>query len=488
MWNNTVVRSGSRSSDLLFKNRKIEWYAVIAISALVALALFYLFSLSDGLSGGMDSYNHYLIARYSPAHPELFLHYWGKPVYNIIASPFTQFGISGSVILNILCLIGSAILVYKTANTLGLKNPFIAFILCLLSPIFLDNTVSSLTEPLNAFLLVWVIYLLTRKKLITAAVITGFLPYARSEGFILAAVIGFYLIFILKDRRSIIYLLLGSVFFNFLGWMIEGEPFWVITQNPYLKFQLSGDNVCGSGPFIHYIRWGHVTFGFAACLLIAVSFFYSAKDLIKRKLEILSFLFPAIFISYFGIHSLIWGLGMMGSCGYIRVMVVIAPIAALMAAYGFEQLKSKLNSTISSMLSIGLILIAIAEPIKYYNYKYPIGISEEQELYEEFNKWYQESEYLERTKVYMYPYFSMIADIDPWDRAQHDELWSSSLPFYKKGDLIIWDGHFGPNEAGIPLSQLQDDPQYKFIKAFKPQKEIKTLNNYSFEIYVFEKL
>lgn len=488
MWSNTVVRSGSRSNSLLFKNEKIEWYLIAAISAAVALFLFYLFTVSEGLSGGMDSYNHYLISRYSFDHPELFLHYWGKPVYNIVAAPFTQFGIKGSVILNILSLIGSAILVYLSARELKIRLAFMAFVFVLFSPIFLDNTISSLTEPLNALLLALVIFLLSLKKHQAAALLTGFLPYARSEGFILAAVIGLYLLIQLKDWKIILYLLIGSLFFDVLGWIIESKPFWVITENPYLKFELSGENVCGSGSLFNYVRWGHVTFGAVSCLLIAASFYFSFKKYRTEKIGILSILLPALFISYFGIHSLIWALGMMGSCGYIRVMVVIVPITAILSAFALQQLIILLRPKIHNILLIFICLTAVIEPVKYYKYKYPIAVSDEQRLYIELNHWLQDTKYKDRTLVYMYPYLSMIANIDPWDRLQHEELWASSLPFYKKGDIILWDGHFGPNEADIPLNQLQNDPNYRFIKAFKPSQHLETLNGFAFEIYVFEKL
>lgn len=488
MWSNTEVRSGSRSNNLLSNKEKIEWYLIAAISAVVGTLLFYLFTLSDGLSGGMDSYNHYLIARYSVAHPELFLHYWGKPVYNLIASPFTQVGLAGSVVLNILSLVGSSILVYLTAKQLQIRYAFMAFLFCLFSPIFLDNTISSLTEPLNALLLMSVVYLLSINRYKAAAVITGFLPYARSEGFILAGIIGLFLLIILKDWKLILLLLIGSLFFDILGWIIESKPLWIITENPYLKFELSGENVCGSGSILNYVRWGHVTFGAAVCLLIAASFYFSYRLLSKHGLNMLSALLPATFISYFGIHSVIWAAGMMGSCGYIRVMVVIAPIAAILSAFALDQLTKRTPKVFNSILLTVLCTIAVIEPIKYYNYKYPISISDEQELYVELNEWLQNSEYKERTLVYMYPYLSMIADIDPWDRSEHEELWASSLPFYKKGDILVWDGHFGPNEAGIPLEQLKSDPNYKLIQEFKPSNRVETLNGFAFEIYVFEKL
>lgn len=460
---------------------------ISTLSIAVSIAIWLLFRASNSLEGGMDSYNHYLIAKYSFKHPDLLLHYWGKPVYNAIAAPFTQLGIGGSVALNILCLTGSAFLSYKAAQNFGIKSALLAFVFCLFSPIFLDNTISSLTEPLNALLLSWCIYLISGKKWLGAAIIAGFLPYARSEGFIIAGIIGVYLLFFEKNRKAFFALLLGSLVFNVLGWIIEGKALWIITENPYLKFELSGENVCGSGSLFNYIRWGHVTFGLLVCVLLLIALIKASLHHRKNKVDVPNSLIPTLFLSYFGIHSVIWAMGMMGSCGYIRVMVVIAPLAAILAAMAFDSIAAKIKLKWKNLLLLLLVLNSIYAPIRYYRYKYPLQLSQEQKLYVELNNWLQQSEYKHRTLAYMYPYLSVIADIDPWDRKQHEELWMSSVPLYKKGDLLIWDGHFGPNEAAIPLDYLLSHQDYTLIKHFIPLHSFKTLNNYNFEIYVFEK-
>ena len=433
----------------------------------------------------MDSYNHYLIAKYGWKHPELLLDYWGKPIYNIIALPFSQFGLDGVVILNILCLIGSAFLVYLTAKQLEWKRPLLVFFISLLSPIFLDNSISSLTEPLNALMLSWLVLMASRSKWASVAILAGFLPFARSEGFVILAVVGLFFLY-RKSWKSIALLAIGPLVFNLLGWLIEGQMFWVITENPYLKFELSGENVCGNGTFYHYFRWGHITFG----LLIAALLGYSLIPWIKNRqsqppaIHLIYF----IFIAYFSVHALIWWQGMMGSCGYIRVMVVIAPLAALMATYGINDLLERIPKPWHLILLTLFGLNLLYTPYRYYHYKYPLKVSQEQALYLEVNAWLEQEGYSSRTMAYMYPYLSVVNDRDPWDRAVHEELWKTSLPYYQKHSLILWDAHFGANEAQIPLQLLMEDPNYKLLKSFIPEVPFKTLNDYDFEIYVFEKL
>lgn len=460
-------------------------YLLWALSLLIASVLWYLFLKSDGLRGGMDSYNHYLIAKYSFKHPELLLDYWGKPVYNLIAAPFSQFGIGGVVVLNIICLISSAWLAYYTAIRLGLKQAWLAFVLCLFSPIFLDQTISGLTEPLNALLLMGCIYLFATERWHAGLLLAGFLPFARSEGFVILAVLIFYVVLVRRDLRSLLLVLVGSLLFNLIGWYIEGKPFWVITENPYIKFQLSGDNVCGSGPIWHYLRWSHVTFGLLTSILIVTGAFRILLRAIRDRAIHLDLLVLAIFSAYFLAHTLIWALGMMGSCGYIRVMVVIAPLGVLIAVRGLEFIpKFRWRSAVIALF----LAFVLYEPYKYYNYLYPVQITEEQQLYVEMYDWIKDTEYNDRSWMYMYPYLSMISNRDPSDSKEHIELWNTSLPYIEKGTVVIWDAHFGPNESRIPLESLLNSENYRLLRTFKPAKAILTLNNYEFEIYVFEKL
>lgn len=485
------------------QKEKYTIYALSFLSIVVFVALYWLASLSPGVEGGMDSYNHYLIARFSWLHPsELLLDQWGKPLYNILASPFAQFGMMGVVTLNILLLIGSAWLTYFTARKLGFQWAWVAFILCLGSPIWFDNTISGLTEPLNAFLLIWVLYLFASKKVYLGAIVSGFLPFARSEGYVIIAVIGFYLLFNLKNYKAFALLIFGSVFMNFVGWMVEGNPLWIYDTNPYIKYQIESsakkENICGHGELMHYVNslsWvmGKVRLALFAIGTILLSFAYvrERKNYNYRLLFIVAF---GVYFLYFFVHSLIWYKGVMGSCGYQRVLVVIEPLAALVMAYGFEYLLNFISNFLPKVQRKFVALMAVLicgyvlyTPVKIYGHKYPIDISDEQKLFVEAADWYNQQSYDERMKYFLYPYFNILTDIDPKDTDHFIELWSFDIRYAPLGSIVIWDGHFGPNEGNVPLESLQNHPDFKEIKSFYPEQTFKTLNDYNFEIHVFER-
>lgn len=477
------------------RNLKIQILTVFTIAVFSFLS--YLAYISPGISGGMDSYNHYLIAKHSWSHPVLFLDQWGKPIYNLIASPFVQLGITGAIGLNMLCLLACSILVYKIIQKLNLQYAWLGYILTVTSPIFLDNTISAITEPLCALLVLLTLYLYIDKKYIASAVLAGFLPFARSEGFIILFAVVFFLTVVDKHYKTIVYALVGSLVFNLLGWVIEGEPLWILTSNPYINFELSGRNICGSGGLFHYFYAAHYTFGFAASLLIALgSFFYAfhfVSEGVTRDSRI--GLILLCFVLYFGSHMGIWWLGKMGSCGYVRVMVVIAPLAVILIVYGIHhlfrisQVHLGARAPIARQLTLLFLVVnAVYAPYRYYSYKYPLQISEEQAEYQKLATWFKAQDFQKRRKIYLYPYFSILADINPYNQKEHLDFWASSLQYTQKGDILVWDGHFGPHESGTTLLSLEADSRWNRIHSIIPTVPIITLNDKEFEIHVFEKI
>lgn len=465
-------------------------FAVFSVIAILAY-------LSPGLEGGMDSYNHYLIARYSWSYPSLFLDQWGKPLYNIIASPFVQFGVAGAYVLNAFSLLGSSILTYHIIRKIGLRFAWLGYIFTLTSPIFLDNTISVLTEPLCALLVTLTIYFYSSKHFTAAAILAGFLPFVRSEGFIVLFAIAVYLLFVDKKYKILGYTILGSLLFNVLGWIIEGEPFWIITSNPYINFELSGRNVCGNGGLFHYVYAGHYTFGLVGSILMTLGGLYYLLSLLHKSKpanNTLGLIFLT-FILYFLSHTAIWWLGKMGSCGYVRVMVVIAPLAAILMVFAVNTFYRNLKQYAAKLLPFVFMLIlallvsnAIYTPYRYYAYKYPLQISAEQSEYHKLAEWYKSQNLEAHRKIYLYPYFSLLADINPYNELEHLDFWNSSLQFSKKDDILIWDGHFGPHESGTPLHVLEHDSTWQKIHSIIPKQPIKTLNDKEFEIHVFKKI
>lgn len=474
------AHSGSSSSKVI----RIDVLLLALASLASAFVYWWLFSSSDAVHGGMDSYNHYLISRFSWDHPKLLLDQWGKPMYTMLASPFAQFGLGGIVVFNIVCLLGSTWLVWSSAQKLGFKYPILAGFTMLFSPFFTDHVVSGLTEPFNAVFLSAILYFLAHRRFIPAAILTGFLPFVRSEGFVIGVPLFAYFI-VEKRYKDLIWLLLPSLIFNVLGYLIEDAPLWIFTHNPYIKAQVAARGICGSGSLFHYLRYSGVVFGRVAllgCVLAVVLL------VIKKKIKHSSFWWllglgiPALLIA---VHSYIWWKGMMGSCGYLRVLIIVSPSVVLLGAFGLDAIIQRIPR-FQPLAVLVLVILLMYAPYKYFNHRYPVPKSHEQLAFEQVHQFLKHENLLDRKMYFLYPYLNILNGSDPYNPEEHVDLWSYDPQYHNDTEIVIWDSHFGPNEANLPLENLLYQPGYTLLFYTKTYHKDPKLRHLPMEVYVFE--
>ncbi|MCB0786930.1 MAG: hypothetical protein KDC02_22320, partial [Flavobacteriales bacterium] len=143
----------------------------------------------EGTGGSGDSEQHFLIARWAPVHPELYLDHWGKPLFTLLASPFAQLGFAGMKAFNALCMLGTLLMTMRLARRWELPHPVLAGLFLLACPGVWELTFSGLTEPLFALGLVTVVVLAEEDRWRPAALVAGLLPFVRSEGLLVLGVL-----------------------------------------------------------------------------------------------------------------------------------------------------------------------------------------------------------------------------------------------------------------------------------------------------------
>ena len=92
---------------------------VLLLTGLLAVALFLLRLVSDGVREMGDGIQHYMMARFCWRHPELILDLWGKPLFTLLASPFAQFGYKGMSAFNALLAFTTARLADRGLRSAG---------------------------------------------------------------------------------------------------------------------------------------------------------------------------------------------------------------------------------------------------------------------------------------------------------------------------------------------------------------------------------
>lgn len=426
-----------------------------------ALFMVYVLIAFNGTGDAGDSIQHYLFARWAPLHPELYFHHWAKPLFTFISSPFAQFGIIGIKVFNATVSLLSVYLTYKTALHLKLKNSYLVIPIMVFTPVFITMSFSGLTEPLFALGVISSVYFVVRKELVTACFIISFLPFVRSEGMFFIGIAFGYLAFI-GQWKKIPILMIGHVFYSFLGYFWKSDLLWVFSENPY-----SGVNqVYGTGKLFHFAGQHIYLLGIPILIFFAIGLFYSSFFFRYLKMDKGALFFiVGGYWTFFIAHSIFWYFGIFGSMGLTRVFLGVLPLMAIISLYGWnliaDQLLIKLNPSVKVLITGVVILLIAGFPFvknpAAVNWEKEMNLNEEQVKAEQIS-----SEILplhSKRMVFAHPYLAVVLDIDPWNEKMYDALTNEYLEHgMQQGDLIIWDEWFCPVQYNVPIDELLTNP------------------------------
>ncbi len=438
--------------------------------ALIALLTIIFF---DGTGDAGDSVYHALFARYAPAHPELFFDHWAKPVYVLLASPFAQFGFVGVKFFNAIAALFTLFFTHKIAVNLELKNPLVAALILIFTPLSFVLTFSGLTEPLFALFLTAAIYCAVMNRFFYAAIIISFLPFVRSEGLIILGVFGLY--FLLKKRwLELPVLLLGHLVYSVAGFFVYSDFFWVLNKIPYSKLS----STYGSGELSHFVEQLIYVVGIPIYVLFWIGVVALIWKSIKKVNLELHILVTIGFFAFLIAHSLFWYFGIFNSMGLKRVLVGVAPLISIIALIGFNFLSEELlkerkkPKLIVQCMLLGYVLIfPFTSNPAAVNWDKDLNLTQDQRAVLEVTEFITEHNLTERRFVYDHPYLSQALKIDHFDPVKRIDLTANFPNESKRGDLVIWDNWFSIVEYGIGQEALDQNPQLRQIKRITSMEE-----------------
>ena len=475
---------------------------VFGIAAVVYILLVV---FANGVNGGADTFTHYKMSYYSWIHHELFLNQWGKPVFTVLFSPIAQFGLKAVIWTNLLLIFFEAYLVLKIANQLQLKRSWLAPLLFLTCPVIFDNAVSSLTEIICALFLILFIHWSLKGRFILGALVLSFMPFARSEGFVILGVAAMFFFFT-QRWKYIPLLVFGSLVMNAIGYWYTGFPLWIFEDNPYVHTEITS---YGSGSFFHFFIWSIPVFGIGFLFLLKSTWISALRtqnristdwgggnnskesEVFVLKHQVLFWIVLGSFWGYFMAHTILRWLGMWASLGLLRVMfVVVAPLVllALIELNKFIDKRSNIGKwkTIHVLVFVlcgtalgsnTLILGAFGAPVEY-------GI--EEAVLDDMKVWMMKEGVSTNGCVFAgHSYVSYVLDRDPYDYSKMNQL--KAFIYAQSGDLIVWDGHYGPNEEETPIEEMNADTTLVLLKEFRPEKEYRPLNDMPFYVRLYRK-
>ncbi len=468
-----------------------ERYLIPVLLLALFVMLIVLSYLSEGSFGGADSYVHFRISRYAFKYPELFLDHWGKPLFTMLSSPFSQFGYEGIKVFNIIAGLLTAFYSYKIAQELKMKNAYLVILFVSFTPIYFIMHLTGLTEILFSLVLVVSVYLFIAERHVAAAILMSLLPFARTEGLIILPV--FFLAFLIDRKyRALLYMFMGFAIFGVLGWIVLGDFLWFINRFPYT----GASNIYGSGELSFFIMSYEKTVGKPLGMLcvgggLLALYEFIANRGVNKRTTLNSVMFLLLIpLFYLAVHSVLWWKGMGGSLGLLRVLAAVTPLAAILSLKGINLLLDKIEHNRPIKITIIMIVLVFVVKTPFSTYTIPWNLGLPEKLVKEASVWLKNSEHINQMIYYYDPFFCHVLELDPFDKSVVQEKLSNIESPGKgvaKNAIVLWDAHFGPNEGRMPLERLIYNPDFKLLKRFVPETNFQVLGGYDYEIYIFQK-
>jgi hypothetical protein len=474
-----------------FKSHRNSSAAVAALFGLFLLYLGIAVSAESG-AGGQDSWNHYLYARWCYKHPMLILDLWGKPFFTLLASPFAQMGINAVYGLNMVATLATAWITYMIGRKLAMRNPWTLVLLFGLQPVVLGNFHSALTEPTNALVLAFTLYLFVSDHFKSAVIFASFLPLLRTEGLVLlGSMIPF--VIVRKRLKLLPWFLTGTVVYSILAAIVSGDVGYFFKNNPYFKFENSGSHSFdpGSGSLFYFLENQRQITGFWITLLLVVTLILGLIYIIQRLnkktphelSQVLIWLLFPVYFGYLAAHSLIWYWGILGSHGLFRVFMVVAPVTALIAQYAIHKLMAQdvriLNRLMKVLTVVGCFLLGYPGAHLPYPWENKPSITG----YPGMTQLEMAIEFVEKKGwsnypiVHQFPELNVQMDLDPF--VQGNELsnystfyiWSINKSEPEKdwlpdSSVVVWDNFHARRDAPMLLSEIRQLKKYKEVAYF----------------------
>ncbi len=479
---------------------RLDSYIFYSLLALVLVMLCYVALFSEVHYESSESIFHYFHSAAIANHPEVIVNHWGKPLFIVLSYPFTFFGVKGVMIFNSLLMILSSLFAFKIGKKLGFKFAFPLAVFVVFSPVYFRFAQSALTEPLFGFVALLSAYLFFNKKYLWSAIVVSFIIFSRSEGMLFIPI---YAVAYLIEKKywPILGLFFGFVLFALIGFMVDKGLLWYYWDYPYHD---SASSIYGTGPFWNYfINQEHIT-GTPFSYFIAGSFFFIIiKFLVKirtvfehKNLVFLALIFIPACIYIFG-HSYLWYAGKSASLGLHRIVGGVVPLLAIVAMYGldsFIKLFNKVNKAVIIQISLLVLCSFFMLKHTFRNRANIILVQPDakEKLILESIDWIKENELDDRV---MYAYQAhYIAEFggDHFDRINSQiksGLDNRKHPEeeMKTGEILIWDGHFSPNEGGVYIADLDSNENLIPIAIFEPETPISVYGGGTYFIKIFKR-
>lgn len=424
-----------------------------------------------------DGGQHFLFARWAWVHPELFVGVWSRPLFTTVYAFPALLGFRAARLFTVgICLL-MAWQTWRLAEDFKLPRAPLVMVLLWLQPSFFLFCADTMTEPIFALIYVIALRLHHRGYIKAGMLAASLLILARPEGFFLGLLWGCWvlhekLIFlwpaggnlqshllnfqakfpaVLKAARPTLLLATGAVLWWLAALLVTGDPLFI--KHNWPPVWTAGESVYGARGWLSYPSRLPEIVG----LFTLPVFLYGLVWLLRRRRL---FTLTSSFLLLFGLHTLMRAYGWLGSDGYPRYMVAIAPATALITLVGWNELANLFahTSRVFRTASVMLILLLSA----YTNFVYVDGAEwmRDAPALAAVHSWWEAQPDKPAVKrlIWSKAYACILFDHDPWENPEltyQREANIEKLRALPAGTLAVWEEKVGPKWPGLRPSDLE---------------------------------
>ncbi len=259
--------------------------------------------------------------------PKQFLSLWNRPLFVILFALPVHISKYSILIGMVSYSTIGAYALYKALSLRQTQNAWMVIPLFLFQPYYFSVSRNALTEPLAAVIICLGFLFWTQKKYLPFALIGSLLPLARLE---LSVLLGIWalLLIIRKQWKWLPVLGIPVIIWNFGGFFESGDTLWLADRT------VLGDN--------EENRYGHTTFGsyFQRYIWVVgpiVYFFFLlgfGQQLLKKRINL--FVHGQMVVGFMLYVIFSWKLNMGNAAGFLRNLLPLSPLVAIMAVDGIN--------------------------------------------------------------------------------------------------------------------------------------------------------
>jgi hypothetical protein len=428
------------------------WLALCALTGLVVLLLWRDSCQADG---GI----HYVLAHWAWQHKQLFVDVWSRPLFTLLYAFPALISYQAARALTIIVCVATAYHTWRAATEHNLARAPLVIPFLFLQPSFTLFIADTMTEPLYALVFIIALRLHLKSRLTAAALVASTLILIRPEAIFTCSLWAWWL---WRESQSQISnlkfkipLLSAGMFAWWLAsWLITGDVLF-IKHNWPSNWPFSG-TIYGAPGFLNYPARLPEIIGPLFLIPFAVGLWrYLKRRSAVAQDGILCHSGDA-WLSLFLIHTVMRAFGLMGSAGYPRYLLTLAPAAALITLAGWNALADKFaHWSLPVRRAVAIAVIALSACLNF--------------LYVDGAEWMRDAVLIDRMMakspslpvnrfIWSQPYMCMRFGADPWqneffttDKNKNAEL-MRAMP---AGTLVFWDRLSGPKWTDVKIEDFQ---------------------------------